>query len=126
MPSEPRTLTHLDNPARTFMVSNESDIIFTAAVEYRGGGWWCGYADTTDDPDVYNSRSIADAQRWAATTMEEQADKARATCGCGTDGEDTTGNGNFACGVLSPHGISVTVTDADGNDLTQDYYINGM
>lgn len=125
---EPRTLTHLDNPARYFSVSNESDEIASVTVSYRGGGWWRA---TLDDGSpgkraYYTARSLSDAQRWAASTMEEQADKARATCECGTDGSDTNGFGRFACGVMSPHGISVTVSDGPGNDLTQDYLINGM
>lgn len=129
MPAEPRTLTIHDHPARTFMVGNEADIVATIKVEYRGGGWWCAQLDTgaPRDEEHFTTRSLADAQRWAASTMEEHADKARATCECGTDGSDDDRRpGDFACGVMSPHGISVTVTDADGNDVTQDYYINGM
>lgn len=127
---EPRTLTYLDNPARYFYVGNETGEIASITVTYRGGGWWRAELDTgaPRDEDRYVSRSLADCQRWAAATMEEQADKARADCAkiCGTDGEDVSGNGNFACGVLSPHGISVAVSDADGNDLTDDSHHNGM
>lgn len=130
MPAEPRTLTIHDNPAREFRAVHESGIIAVIVVEYRGGGWWRAHFDEGGAPDsaAYISRSLSDTQRWAASTMEEQADTARADCAkiCGTDGEDTSGNGTFACGVLSPHGISVTVTDGDGDDLTQDYYTNGM
>lgn len=38
---------------------------------------------------------------------------------CGTDGADNN-DGAFACGALSPHGIHVQVTDADGNDRSTD------
>lgn len=128
MPAEPTTLTLSDHPARWFAVSNESDFVAQITVEYRGGGWWRAQLDTgaprTEEHGTY--RSLADTQRWAAATMEEQAAKARATCECGTDGEDTSGNGNFACGVLSPHGISTTITDADGCDVTDDYRLNRM
>lgn len=132
MPAEPSTLTIHDNPARYFYVTNEVQEIARIEVVYRGGGWWSAFLSTgsTVDPDrdAYPSRSLRDVQKWAAATMEEQADKARAECAekCGTDGEDTSGNGNFACGVMSPHGISVGVTDGDGNDLYQDYLTNGM
>lgn len=129
MPAEPKTLTIHDNPAREFRVANESDIVAVIEVEYRGGGWWRAYADNGGpERPTYASRSLADTQRWAASTMEEQADTARSDCAeiCGTDGEDTDGNGNFACGVMSPHGVAVSVLDGDGDDRTQDYYINGM
>jgi hypothetical protein len=130
MTSEPRTLTIHDNPARRFTVSNESGFVAEIDIEYRGGGWWRAELNDGGDPrkrERYTSRSLADVQRWAATTMEEQADKARATCSCGTNGmDDPIGSGNFACGVLSPHGISVMVTDGDGTDVTQDYLINGF
>lgn len=137
MTAEPKTLTIHDNPARVFTVSNEVQIVAEIEIEYRGGGWWRAWLDNEEpiqpgDPSYplypnYVSRSLSDVQRWAVTTMEEQADKARATCECGTDGMDIPkGSGNFQCGVMSPHGISISVTDADGNDLTQDYYINGM
>lgn len=128
MPTEPKTLTHHDNPAREFRAVHESGIAAVIVIEYRGGGWWRAYFDegaAPDSPD-YTSRSLADTQKWAASTMEEHADTARATCECGTDGADTTSNGTFACGVLNPHGISVSVLSGDGDDLTQDYYINGM
>lgn len=129
MSAEPSTLTTHDNPARYFYVGNESGEIATITVTYRGGGWWRAQLDTgaPRDEEYSAARELSWVQRWAATTMEEQADKARATCGCGTDGSDIPeGSGNFQCGVMSPHGISVSVTDADGNDLTQDYLINGM
>jgi hypothetical protein len=130
MTAEPSTLTIHDNPARIFYVANEAQIIAEIEVEYRGGGWWRAQLDTgAPRREEYSaSRSLSWVQRWAAATMEEQAEKARADCAkiCGTDGEDTSGNGTFACGVMSPHGISITVSDGDGNDLTQDYLINGM
>lgn len=130
---EPRNLTD-ENPARTFTVSNEVMVIADITVEYRGGGWWGVDVDTgapgPRKPELFRgwigSSALRRAQQYAATTMEEQAAKARATCECGTDGQDASGNGNFACGVMSPHGISIQVSDADGNDLTQDYLINGM
>lgn len=129
--NEPSTITYQDNPARYFEVSNETDIVATIEVEYRGGGWWRATLDDGGDPRKRPTaayRSLSDAQRWAAATMEEQANKARATCAeiCGTDGQDISGNGNFACGVMSPHGVSIGVHDGDGNDVTQDYLINGM
>lgn len=130
MSAEPSTLTIHDNPARIFRVSNESDIIAEIEIEYQGGGWWRA---TLDDgsPGVrqtYASRALHDVQRWAAAITQEQADAVRAECAeiCGTDGEDTTGNGTFACGVMNPHGISIAVSDGEGNDLTQDYLINGV
>ncbi len=129
MSAEPKTLTIHDNPARYFTVSNEVEEYARIEIEYQGGGWWRAWLDTGGpDKPTYASRGLADVQRWAASTMEEQADTARAECAeiCGTDGEDTTGNGTFACGVMSPHGISVSVLDGDGNDVTQDYYNNGM
>lgn len=129
MTAEPKTLTHHDNPARTFTVSTESDIAATIEIEYRGGGWWRAALDTGGPHrPSYTSRWLSWVQQWAASTMEEQADRAREECAkiCGTDGQDTDGNGNFACGVMSPHGISISVSDGDGNDVTQDYLINGM
>lgn len=36
---------------------------------------------------------------------------------CGTDGMDENNNGNFACGVLSPHGIHIQVTE-NGYDVS--------
>lgn len=37
---------------------------------------------------------------------------------CETDGqEETPGRGNFKCGVLSPHGIHIQVTE-NGYDIT--------
>lgn len=129
MPTEPQTLTVHDNPARRFHVSNEQQIVADIEIEYRGGGWWRGYADL-DGPDnqTYASRSLRNVQLWAVGVMQWQETAAREECAkiCGTDGEDTSGHGNFACGVLSPHGISIGVSDADGNDLLQDYLINGM
>lgn len=129
MPAEPKNLTLSDHPARWFAVGNESDFVATITVEYRGGGWWRAQLNTgaprTEEHGTY--RSLADAQRWAASTMEEHADKARATCECGTDGnDDPPGSGAFQCGVLSPHGISTTITDGDGNDVTDDYQLNRM
>lgn len=137
MLAEPSTLTIHDHSARAFMVFNEVQIVAEIEIEYRGGGWWKAWLDDgvpakPEDPwypdyPSYVSRSLADAQAWAASTMEEQADKARATCGCGTDGmDDPPGRGNFACGVMSPHGISTTITDGDGNDVTDDYRLNRM
>lgn len=42
----------------------------------------------------------------------------RRACLCGTDGlESHPGKGDFACGVLSPHGIHIQVTDGD-RDVT--------
>lgn len=54
-------------------------------------------------------------------TAERAADKARAACAkiCGTNGEDTDGRGNFACGVLSEHGIHIQITQ-DGRDVSHD------
>jgi len=132
MTAEPSTLTHLDNPARHFSVSSENGFVTEIEVTYRGGGWWRAQLNTgaPRTEEHCTSRSLRTAQKWAATTMEEHADTARATCEretCKTDGmDDPQGSGNFACGVLSPHGISVQVTDGDGNDLTQDYLNNGM
>lgn len=129
MTAEPKTLTISDNPARYFYVTNESQEIVNIEVEYRGGGWWRATLDTggPDNPTTA-SRELSWVQKWAASTMEEQADKARAACAeeCGTDGQDTSGHGNFACGVMSPHGISIGVADGDGNDRYQDYLTNGM
>jgi hypothetical protein len=130
MSAEPSTLTVHDNPARYFSVSNEVDEVAAIEVTYRGGGWWRAQLNTgAPHAEEYSaSRSLRDVQKWAAATMKEQADKAREDCAkiCGTDGQDTTGNGTFACGVMSPHGVSVSVSDGDGNDVTQDYLINGM
>jgi hypothetical protein len=130
MPTEPKTLTIHDNPARRFHVANESDITAEIEIEYRGGGWWRAELDfgAPEDRPYYVSQRLSWVQQWAARTMEDQADIARAACKtiCGTDGEDTSGHGNFACGVMSPHGVSVGVSDADGNDLLQDYLINGV
>lgn len=131
MPAEPTTLTIHDHPARWFAVGNEADFVAEITVEYRGGGWWRAQLGTgaprTEEHGTY--RSLADAQAWAASTMEEQADKARATCAeiCGTDGTDTDRRpGDFACGVMNPHGVSTTITDGDGNDVTDDYRLNRM
>lgn len=132
MPAEPKTLDiRHDNPARVFMVSNEVQIIAVLGVVYRGGGWWrAGYTeDIPKDAPHYTTRSLSGAQKWCASTMEELADKARADCAetCGTDGTDTDRRpGDFACGVTSPHGISTTITDGDGNDVTDDYRLNRM
>lgn len=130
---EPRNIDSSENPARTFMVSNEVQNVAEITVEYRGGGWWAVHTDNDGPrtkPEMFRgwigSSALRRAQQFAAMIMEEQADTARATCECGTDGQDTSGNGNFACGVMSPHGISVTVSDLHGNDITQDYYINGV
>lgn len=130
---EPRNLDD-ENPARTFTVSMEIGVFATIIVEYRGGGWWGVDADTgapgPRKPELFRgwigSSALRRAQQYAAIIMEEQADKARATCECGTDGQDTSGNGNFACGAMSPHGISVRVYDVHGNDMTDDYGHNGV
>ncbi|AZU97305.1 hypothetical protein SEA_PHREDRICK_266 [Streptomyces phage Phredrick] len=52
-------------------------------------------------------------------TAERMEAKFIAECAaeCGTDGMDENGNGNFACGVLSPHGIHIQVTEG-GYDIT--------
>lgn len=130
MAVEPSTLTIHDNPAREFRVANESQIIAVIEIEYRGGGWWRGWLDADEHKDnqTYASRSLSDVQKWAVGAMQWQETKAAGECVkiCGTDGEDTSGHGNFACGVMSPHGISIQVLDADGDDLTQDYLINGV
>lgn len=132
MPAEPKTLTIHDNPARLFTVSNESGFIAEIEIEYRGGGWWRADCDDGGDPrkrPSCTSRDLHWVQKWAAATMHEQEQKAIDACAaiCGTDGsDDPPGSGAFACGVLSPHGISFSVLDGDGNDCTQDYLINGV
>lgn len=114
--------------AREFRVSDESDIIAVIEIEYRGGGWWRAVPYKGDGVDRSATfRSKIDAERHAAVLMEEWAQEARDTCSCGTDGEDDPpGSGNFACGVLSPHGVSVCVVAPDGYDVTQDYLTNGI
>ncbi|WP_413114820.1 hypothetical protein ACK1X7_07385 [Streptomyces sp. CY1] len=53
---------------------------------------------------------------------EGQAERARQACPCGTDGQEVTpGRGDFRCGVLSPHGISIQITE-NGRDVTADGY----
>jgi hypothetical protein len=118
---------------RVYSANDENDWIRDYAVEYAGGGWFrievsdsCG---TFGLQTTYKgSRSERDAERMAGALMAEAADNARSNCPCGTDGEDEkdslgVGNGNFACGSLSPHGIHVHVSE-DGNDVTQDYELN--
>jgi hypothetical protein len=53
---------------------------------------------------------------------EQVAAKERVKCAriCGTDGEESApGKGDFACGVLSPHGIHIQITEGD-RDVTGD------
>ncbi|MEZ0070081.1 hypothetical protein ABIA32_006133 [Streptacidiphilus sp. MAP12-20] len=70
------------------------------------------YNEGGDDLGEFDNRPDADAC----------VERERAACAqiCGTDGMDTNGNGAFACGVLSPHGIHVHIADADGNDRSTD------
>jgi hypothetical protein len=73
---------------------------------------WSEAGDLISGP--HRMRSVAD----------QSASKAREECAkiCGTDGEELTpGRGNFACGVMSPHGISVQITK-DGRDATGEDY----
>ena len=53
-----------------------------------------------------------------APEAAERADLERAECPCGTSGADGE------CGVIHPHGVSIQVVK-DGEDITQDYLING-
>ena len=79
------------------------------AVEFRV---WNEAGDLISGP--HRKRSVA----------EESADRARTECAeiCGTDGEELTpGRGDFACGVMNPHGISVQVVE-DGRDVTGEDY----
>ncbi|WP_042379964.1 hypothetical protein [Streptacidiphilus melanogenes] len=57
-----------------------------------------------------------------AADADACVEREQAACAeiCGTDGRDTNGNGAFACGVMSPHGIHVQVEDANGVDRTSD------
>lgn len=52
---------------------------------------------------------------------EEKLEHFRSECAkeCGTDGMDENNNGNFACGVLAPHGIHIQVTE-NGRDVSHD------
>jgi hypothetical protein len=54
---------------------------------------------------------------------EEMREEFRSACAaiCGTDGMDENNNGNFACGVLSPHGIHIQVTENGYDVLAYDY-----
>lgn len=137
MNAEPRWASDLsESPARTFHVANETEIIATIEIDYRGGGWWAVHVDNggpRPEPELFRgwigSSALRRAQQYAAIITGEIADQARADCAkiCGTDGTDTDRRpGDFACGVMSPHGISYTVSDVDGNDMTQDYDLNGV
>lgn len=115
---------------RVYSVNDESDWIRDYAVTYQGGGWFrvevsdsCG---TFGLQTTYKGfRTERDAERMAGSLMEEAADNARKTCGCGLDADaGHDGNGSYECGVLAPHGIHVHVSE-DGCDVTQDYEING-
>lgn len=132
MTAEPSTLDLSQRQSvREIRIANESDIIATIEIEYRGGGWWRGTCDDGGDPrerQTYASRRLSEVQYWAVGAMDWQERKAIDACAkiCGTDGEDTTGNGTFACGAMSPHGIHSTLYNRDGDDITQDYLINGV
>ncbi|MFB7906379.1 hypothetical protein ACFC1T_08130 [Kitasatospora sp. NPDC056076] len=55
---------------------------------------------------------------------EETAERARKGCAkyCETDGEEENpGRGDFRCGVLSPHGISIQVVDG-AYDVTSHHW----
>ena len=54
---------------------------------------------------------------------ERSAGTARRECqkNCRTNGQEVTpGRGDFKCGVLSPHGVSIQVIDEDGCDRSND------
>jgi hypothetical protein len=70
------------------------------------------YNEGGNDLGVFDNRADADA-----CIDRECAECARK---CGTDGMDNDNDGAFACGVLSPHGIHLLITDADGNDRSTD------
>lgn len=70
---------------------------------------WNESGDLISGP--HRKREVAERQEAKAMTDCEQNF-------CETDGqEETPGRGNFKCGVLSPHGIHIQVTE-NGYDIT--------